>query len=239
MIAMELSIERTLANAPGLIARFEQLVAPIPRPRKGVLSSEMFFLYCAVQQLRPGQIVESGRAQAQSTLILSLCFPDVPIVSIERDPDSEDVPIAAARLAERPNVTCLFGDARALMPRLVRPGDVVLIDGPKDFRALKLAARLLRRCEPAVAFIHDCFPQRPVRRFIERHVPHAFFADAAGFVAQYGHLDRDEAGASKGLACIPHRERFPDAALRARLMLARWWHSLRRSGAKRLGNAGR
>ena len=139
----QLGIDRTLANAPALIGQFEQLVERTPLEKKGIRFSEMFFLYCTVRGLKPSQIVESGRARAQSTLVLSLCFPGTAIVSVERNPHSPDVPVAEERLADRDNVNCLFGDSRLIMPRLVQPSDVVLIDGPKDLRALKLAMRLL------------------------------------------------------------------------------------------------
>ena len=56
--------------------------------------------------------------------------------------------IAAERLRESGNVECRFGDSLLLLPELVEAGDVVLIDGPKDFRALKLAFRLLRGGKP-------------------------------------------------------------------------------------------
>ena len=109
-----------------------------------------------------------------------------------------------------------------------------MIDGPKDFRALKLALRLLRRHDPALVFVHDCPRDSKVRGFLERNVPHAFFADAAEFVQQYGHLDREESDVTRGLACIPPRIGCPDLALRCRLTVARLVDNLRRSTAKRL-----
>ena len=231
---VDLSAEQTIANAPTLVEQFERLIEHVGLEKKGIRFSEMFFLYCTVRGLAPGQIVESGRARAQSTLVLSLCFPDVPIVSIERNAKSEDVPVAEARLAGRANVDCVFGDSRVLMPRLVRPGDIVLIDGPKDLRALKLAILLLRRNDPSVVFVHDCAAGSRARLFLERNVPHAIFADAPGFLRQYGYLDRDKAGETRGLACIPRRGGFPGPRLRWRLLVARWAGNLRQSTAKRL-----
>ena len=107
---MELGIDRMLAEAPGLIDRFETLVDAIRLERKGVLCSAMLFLYCSVRELRPRQIIEFGRTRAQSALILGLCFPDVPIVSGALNADSRDMPIAEGRLADRRDVARLFGD---------------------------------------------------------------------------------------------------------------------------------
>ena len=62
----DLSAEQTIANAPALIEQFEQLVEHVALEKKGIRFSEMFFLYCTVRGLAPGQIVESGRARAQA-----------------------------------------------------------------------------------------------------------------------------------------------------------------------------
>jgi hypothetical protein len=55
--------------------------------------------------------------------------------------------------------------------------DAVLIDGPKDFRALKLALDLLRTGKPCAVFVHDFPPNSPQRKFLERNWPNAFFGD--------------------------------------------------------------
>jgi hypothetical protein len=149
----------------------------------------MFLFYCVVRPLNPRQILESGRAQGGSTLALAHCFPEVRIVSIELEVDSPNNAIALARLAPHRNVECLFGDSRDILLRHLEHGDAVLIDGPKDFRALKLALNLLRKGKPSVVFLHDCPAGSPWRKFIDDHWPKAFFSDHPEFLRRFSYLD--------------------------------------------------
>jgi hypothetical protein len=130
-----------------------------------------------VKPFEPKQILESGRARGKSTLILARCFPESRIVSIEYDRQSENVPAAEAKLKSESNVDLLYGDSREILPQRLQEGDAVLIDGPKDFRALKLAIDLLRTGKPSVVFVHDFPPSSPQRKFVERNFPNAFFGD--------------------------------------------------------------
>lgn len=176
-----------LARADALLPAFEEALAGMPREtvRKGICPSEMFFLYAAVRPLTPTLFLESGRARAESTLALARCFPASRISSVEFMRDPVDAPIAAEKLRPHGNVECLFGDSRTLLPPRLEPGCVVLIDGPKEFRALKLALRLLRTGQPAAVFLHDFGQGRPEREFLERHWPGAFFSDAPEFLTRY------------------------------------------------------
>jgi hypothetical protein len=213
-----LSGANVLRRAARLIDDYARLTGDLPREKKGIRQSEMFFLYAAVTDLKPARILESGRARGQSTLILGHCFHEARILSVERDELSPDVPIARERLKHLNNVACVFGDARVLLPQLVEPGDIVLIDGPKGFRALKLAFKLLNTGKPAAVFVHDLWLGLPERRFLQRHVPRAFFSDDPEFVRRYFYLDRKssaagphqteppsdiESGYGATLACIP------------------------------------
>ena len=127
--------------AADMLSAFQRRVASIPYERKGILYSEMFFLYLCAQAAKPNRIVESGRARGQSSLLLSTIFSDLPIVSIESDPHSPDVPVAQERLRGRSNVSLRSGDTTRILPAEVRQGNAVLIDGPKGFRGLRLALR--------------------------------------------------------------------------------------------------
>jgi predicted O-methyltransferase YrrM len=212
---MTITIQRTLAEAEKRVGEFEQLIRDVPYERKGIPFSEMFFLYASASSCGPGQILESGRGRGQSTYLLALCFPRTPIVSIELDPRSPDVPIAEARLKGFSNVSLQFGDATRMLPQLARPGDVVLIDGPKGFGALRLALRLLRMRKPAMVFVHDCSKGTAEREFLAKHIPGAFYSDHSAFVEAYARLDehcRDAGDLGSGkvwssygptLACIP------------------------------------
>lgn len=200
-------------------AAFESRIVGIPYERKGILFSEMFFLWILARTVSPRRILESGRARGQSTLILSLCFPEVEIVSVEYDRDSPDVAVAAQRLQGRDNVRQLFGDATKMLPAMAQPGDLALIDGPKGYRGLRLALRLLGARLPMV-FVHDACSGSQERRFLSRRMPEALYSDRAEFAASAHTLDRGvwddlpqerrwtpagapEAGYGFALACLP------------------------------------
>jgi predicted O-methyltransferase YrrM len=178
-----------LSQAEAWLPIYLEKTRGLSHEKKGIRRSELFFFYALVAPLKPKRIVESGRARAQSTLVLAQLFPGASIVSLESDPDSLDATVAAERLRECDNVDCLFGDALLLLPKLVEAGDVVLIDGPKDFRALKLAFRLLRSGKPLAVFVHDLWLGSPARRFVDRYLPSALLSDDPGWVQRYALLD--------------------------------------------------
>ena len=184
-----LNLANLLEDAPRHLATFREWTAPLSKAAKGIRLSEMFFLYATVADLAPTRILESGRARAQSTLVLSALFPQARIVSLESDPASPDVAHAAERLRDRLNVECRFGDSRLLLPELAQNGDIILIDGPKDFRAVKLALKLLQSGKPAAVFVHDLWRGVPARDFVDRHLPSVFLSDATAWVRSYADLD--------------------------------------------------
>src|SRR4030095_9268249 len=104
----------------------------------GIWESEMFLFYAAVKPFAPKKILECGRARGKSTLILARCFPESRIVRVGYEPESAHAPAAEAKLKTEPNVDLLYGDSREILPQKLQQGDAVLIDGPKDFRAIKL-----------------------------------------------------------------------------------------------------
>lgn len=249
------TIKGVSARASECIESFRRIVEGTPYESKGILFSEAFFVYACLADAPPHRILESGRARGQSTLLLSKSFPKSKIVSVEFDQNSEDVPIAEQRLAGEPNVELRYGDARVLLPAMLEDGDVVVIDGPKEHRALALAYRILGtgRC-PAV-FIHDCYKKSPIRRLIECHYPEAVFSDAPGFVSAYRNLDEDriksvnEMGADEWrpynfagtsqvswgptFACLPYVPSYSYRAEQYRVVLAAILWRLKRSLAKR------
>ncbi len=181
--------QSTLAAAAANLQPFERAVADAPYEAKGVLFSEILFVLAAAGIPSPRKVFESGRAAGVSTFLLSRCFPKTPVVSIELDRNSPDVAIAARNLQGLPNVECLFGDARKLLLAMVEPGDAVVIDGPKHYRALRLAITLLWQRQPRAVFIHDCYLGSPERRFLDAHVPGCLFSDHTDFVEAYRALD--------------------------------------------------
>jgi predicted O-methyltransferase YrrM len=167
------------ARADALLPDYRQIIANIPPEAGfgGIWESEMFLFYAAAKPFAPKQILESGRARGKSTLILARCFPESRIVSVEYERESDNAPAAEAKLKNEPNVELLYGDSRALLPERLQPGDAVLIDGPKDFRAVKLAIDLLRTGKPCAVFVHDFPPNSPQRKFAEHNFFNAFFGD--------------------------------------------------------------
>jgi len=200
------------------LERFRRRVAAMPYERKGILYSEMLFFCVCAASSQPRRILESGRARGQSTLLLALCFPELQIVSLEHDAGSPDVPVAAARLEPFRNVELRFGDATRLLPELAAEGDVVLIDGPKGFRSIRLALKLLAQGRVSMVFLHDMTRGTPERRFLEGHVPGTLYSDEPGFAALARRLDdaaqipdelqwkRPGDGHGYGLACLQRQE---------------------------------
>jgi Methyltransferase domain len=177
-------------RANAFLREYEQIIADIPPEAGfgGIWESEMFLFYAAVKPFAPKQILESGRARGKSTLILARCFPKSRIISVEYERESENAPAAEAKLKSESNVDLFYGDSREILPQRLQSGDAVLIDGPKDFRALKLAVDLLRTEKPCAVFVHDFPPNSPQRKFAERNFSSAWFGDDPLF-ARFQSLD--------------------------------------------------
>lgn len=183
-------IDQTLAQAPGLLDHFKSIAAALPELRRGIRKSEGFFIYATIGPDFKGQIVESGRALGQSTELLARSYPDARIVSIEREVGTPDAIEALSRLKSVGNIACLFGDSRVLLPELTLPGDVVVIDGPKNIRAVKLGLEVIARKKPRAVFIHDCRRGSFTRQFLDSHYAgRVFFSDEPQFVALSCQMD--------------------------------------------------
>lgn len=218
-----LTLDELVAAAARERESFAAHVKGLPYERKGVLFSEMFFFYLCARSVAPRRILESGRARGQSTLILAITFPELPIISFEHDPDSPDVPVAAERLRGRGKVELRFGDATRELPRLAQAGDVALIDGPKGWRGLRFALRLLAQGRVEMVFVHDVLPACPERRFLQKWLPAALYSDDPRFAALAHPLDAPveqqlpqerrwrpggpAAGYGYSLACLPRTSR--------------------------------
>ena len=181
--------KRLPESAELLLPHYLKITSDLSHESKGIRRSALFFFYAVTAPLAPKRIVESGRARAQSTLVLARLFPKASVVSLESDSHSPDVTVAAERLRKEANVDCRFGDSLRLLPQIVETGDVVLIDGPKDFRALKLAFRLLRTGRPSAVFVHDLWPGQPARDFVDRQARSALLSDEPAWVERYAALD--------------------------------------------------
>src|SRR3954454_17182368 len=103
------ALQRLLAAGEKHFEDFLRLTRSVSHEHKGIRRSEMFFLYASVADRNFGRIIESGRARAQSTVVLAKLFPSKTVISIESDAASADVSIAAERLKDCANVECRFG----------------------------------------------------------------------------------------------------------------------------------
>ncbi len=222
-----------------LLPKFEEAITDMPPEAGfgGIWESEMFLFYAAVSPCAPKQILESGRARGKSTLTLARCFPEARIISVELDSLSANATAAEAKLKPYKNVELLYGDSRQVLQQRLQNGDAVLIDGPKGFRALKLALQLLRTGKPCAVFLHDFPANAPARKFLEHHWPEVFFGDDPLF-DQFRVLDqardpRDPTQAQRSrrygvFACLPPNLPAPYWQMRLRLFLPRIVSALRR-----------
>jgi hypothetical protein len=217
---------------------FRHLTAGIPYERKGILNSEMSFLWLCAQAAPPKRILESGRARGQSTLILARCFPDTEIVSVERYAHTPDALVAAERLKNEANVRLLFGDAARLLPALARPGDVTLIDGPKGLLGVRLVLALLASTPLDMVFVHDTGPGTAGRLFLDRWLSAVRYSSEPRLVRHSHALDDEEAmeilpanrflagggGGDYGysLACIPYETGANYSLLRLNARVQIW-----------------
>jgi predicted O-methyltransferase YrrM len=248
-----LSSQATLANAEVLLPRFTDLLGEMKYEDRGIFFSELLFLWATVGELQPRQVVESGRARGLSTAALAKLFPTCRIVSLEFEPDHPDAAFAEQALAAASNIALLYGNANALLPELLLPGDVALIDGPKGMGAVVLALRALATGKPEAVFIHDMYKGQAAREVLDRRVPGVFFSDDPAFVARFRNLDElvwsdkrrsrqdekygDSAGRSYGptLACIPRQTSFNYAALADALSRVSALKRLKRSWKRMTG----
>jgi len=162
-----------------------------------------------------------------STLMLARCFPHARIVSVEFDRDPTHAAVAESLLKPYANVELLYGDSRDILPKRLQAGDAVLIDGPKGFRALKLALQLLRTEKPCAVLIHDFYQGEPARKFVERYWPNAFFSDDPAFAVYLRELnarigrDPDSKHSVSPFVCLPAGLPVPYPVLLIRILWAR------------------
>ena len=102
--------------------------------------------------------IESGRARAQSTWMLSTFLPDVLIHSVEMRDDA-DARFGVERCAFLPNVTLHQGPGEVLLPHLASQAaprrTAILCDGPKGAAAVAIVEQCFQHPHVIVGFIHD------------------------------------------------------------------------------------
>lgn len=126
---------------------------------RGIWPSEAIQMATVFASLAVPTIIESGRARAESTYLLSQLLPSTDIISIDSDLTSEDAMFGKSRIDGIPNVETLDGKAKKLLSSEIgkREENVGLfIDGPKGKEAIRLAKRLVKKhANISVIAFHD------------------------------------------------------------------------------------
>jgi hypothetical protein len=161
---------------------------------RGILRSEMAAVCGIAEALGVRRIVESGRWAGHSTAVLSSYFAGSAMVIESVDYWRTEVGVACERrLAGRPNVRLYYGDAFKLLPALIGRATepvLLLLDGPKGARAVRLIRALMERCPHIVgACLHDAYVGSQARRAVEETFSAHAFSDLPGFVERFWHLD--------------------------------------------------
>jgi len=189
-IPLPASYDRIIVEAETLLPSFAPIARETPYELLGILYSEaLFLLGCLRTVPQVTRLLESGTARGQSTVLFARALPHMHIETIEYDTSSPNVAIADIRLKPYQNVTRVFGDSRAELPRRIGPDAAVIIDGPKMFLAIRLALKLLATGQVAGVFIHDMLVGTPEREFLNRFFDEARFSDYRPYAERTHKLD--------------------------------------------------
>ncbi|MFT7670606.1 MAG: hypothetical protein ACI8X5_003316 [Planctomycetota bacterium] len=221
---MQLDKFRLVGTADDEREAFGRLVQDIDYVPGAILYSEMLFMKAGMSQFEPLRVIEAGRGAGVSTEILARCFPDMPIISVERDAKAPGAEAAKARLGTYTDVDCRFGDPSEVLLEIAKPGDIALIGDPGGFAGLKLMLKLLATRKFDLAFLHGIRPDTPERAFLNKHLPETCFSDDPDFAEVVHELDakaksslpadsqyestRGKFGYGLSLACLPYDARL-------------------------------
>ncbi|MBT5908693.1 MAG: hypothetical protein HOH25_02765 [Opitutae bacterium] len=181
--------EEILGVGEKLVDDFRKVSGQISSSARGILSSEAFFILATSHPFLPENIIESGRAQGQSTYLLGKTFPNSNIFSIEHDRSHPDAAVALERLADFTNVHCLFGNSMVIIPEISAEDDMLVIDGPKDMKALMLAAIVCRKHRPRYIYIHDAHKGSILRNYLDKRRFKCLYSDEPRYLQKFCFLD--------------------------------------------------
>jgi predicted O-methyltransferase YrrM len=129
--------------------------------RTGIYPAEMaaFLGLCDYSKIR--SIIESGRGDGYSTEIIGEYGDrtDTDVVSIDLEADANQARACRKRLERYRNLTCLVGDAFAVLPRAaanLRGPIALLLDGPKLQPANRLSLVASYMFDVGVVAHHNC-----------------------------------------------------------------------------------
>lgn len=138
---MILNKEEIIKICTNHLATFTNSIRNMKYELKGIFNSEMLLFISLTNYFGVKLIIESGRANGQSTKTIAEHFnkSDYRIYSIEYEKYSPDVKRSFNRLKQYKNVKFLFGDSFDLIPIIITEECCILIDGPKNIDAIRLA----------------------------------------------------------------------------------------------------
>ena len=151
-----------------------------------MLHSELLAVVALVRALSLDHIIESGRYRGDSADALSRFGCRVESVELERGTDDDRE--ARERLRGRKDLTLHYGSGTDLVPPMVTPKSIVLIDGPKDHEQISLMETCLERGAAAVA-MHDMAKHKLGGRLLaETGLPFVTTSDPE-YVDRFRHMD--------------------------------------------------
>jgi len=174
------------------LSDFLRVISGMSYESQGIFNSEMLLLVSLVKHFNVKLIIESGRANGQSTKILAEYFknPEYKIISIEFTRYSSEVKHSYKKLKNYKNLKLLFGDSFKLIPDLITEECCILIDGPKKLMALKLALNSFKNPLVKAILIHDMYKDAPYREIAEKFFPNHFFTDDKDYVKKFKRIDK-------------------------------------------------
>lgn len=190
-------------------------IASEPYEHRGINHSEMALIIQTCVDLGIEVFIETGRARAQSTVMLAKYLPHVEIHSVELRNDA-DAQFGQERAGWWPNVTMYEGDGRYWLPDLVSKASprktAILCDGPKGFHAVELIDQCFQRPHVKVGFAHDMRrldhgAPSPFRAAAIKRFPNYRFSDEQELLDRYGWLD-DKIREAGGPAGPAHEKEF-------------------------------
>lgn len=159
-----------------------------PYTIKGIFHSEMLMFITLIGELKPKQVIESGRANGQSTEIITRYYPNLEFHSIESS--RNDAELAESRLKGL-NVDLIYGDSFQMMPSLIQgKKTLILIDGPKGSGMWKLFQLMYSMPDVIGVAMHDSYDGTTQRMNLEKQYKGKYLiSDNEDFVEAFKHID--------------------------------------------------
>jgi hypothetical protein len=189
---MLLNSENIIEICSENLPRFKKIIKGIKFEPKGIFNSEILLFVSLSKFFGVNIIIESGRANGQSTKIISEFFKNFryKIYSIELDIFSPDVKTSFERLKNYKNLKLIFGDTFKEIHKLIIEECCILIDGPKSIKTVKLTIDLLKNSMVKAVFLHDIHKDSYLREDFEKIFTNFFFTDSEEYVEKFKSLDK-------------------------------------------------